>query len=83
MPIYVIREGSLTGTLPLKTDLALSEKLWPPCPPVESPVTVSGIVLSVEAILIKPECLCAVVEVSAISARWNMKTEVERPRQAF
>lgn len=59
--IYDIRERSLTGTLPLKTDLALSEKLWPPCVPVESPVTASGIVLSVEAILIVLECLCAVI----------------------
>ena len=83
LPIYDIREGSLTGTLPLKTDFALSEKLWPPCAPVESPVTVSGIVLSVEAILIKLECSCAVVEVSAISAWLNMKTENERPKQAI
>ena len=82
LPISDIREGRLTGTLPLKTDFALSEKLWPPCAPVESPVTVSGIVLSVEAILIKLECSCAVVEVSAISAWSNMKVEDERPKQA-
>ncbi len=80
LPIYDIREGSLTGTLPLKTDLALSEKLWPPCAPVESPVAVSGIVLSVEAILIELECSCAVIEVSAISAWLKVKIEDECPR---
>ena len=80
MPIYDIREERLTGTLPVKTDLALSEKLWPPCAPVESPVTVSGIVLSVEAILIKLECSYAVFEVSAISVRLNREMENEHPR---
>ena len=80
MPIYDVREESLTGTLPLKTDLALSEKLWPPCAPVESPVAVSGIVLSVEAIVIELECSCVVFEVSAISAWLITKMEDERPR---
>ena len=41
---------SLTGMLPFTADLALSVKLWPPWAPVESPVLVSGMVLSVEAI---------------------------------
>lgn len=76
-------ERSLTGTLPLKTDLALSEKLWPPCAPVESPVSASGIVLSVEAILVELECLCAVIQVSAISAWLEMKVEDEGPREVF
>ena len=37
--------------LPLRALLALSVKLWPACPPAESPVTVSGTVESVEAIV--------------------------------
>ena len=73
-------ERSLTGTLPLKTDLALSEKLWPPCVPVESPVSASGIVLSVEAILTELDYLCAVIQVIAISARLKIRMEDERPR---
>ena len=40
-----------TGTLPLRADFALSVKLWPAWPPAESPVAVSGIVESVEAIV--------------------------------
>ena len=79
LPIYDIREVILTGTLPLKTDLALSVKFWPPCPPVESPVTVSGMVLSVEAILIKFECSWSVFEVSTISAWLNVTMEDGRP----
>ena len=40
-----------TGILPLTADLAFSVKLWPPRAPVESPALVSGIVLSVDAIV--------------------------------
>ena len=76
-------EGSLTGTLPLKTDFAFSEKLSPPCAPVESPVAVSGIVLSVEAILIKLECSRVVLKVSAISAWLSMEMKDECPEKAF
>lgn len=36
----------------MKTDLALSVKLWPAWPPEESPVAVSGIVESVEAMAV-------------------------------
>ena len=73
-------ERNLTGTLPVKTDLALSEKLWPPCVPVESPVSESGIVLSVEAILTELDCLYAAIQVFAISAWLKTKMEDERPR---
>ena len=38
--------------LPLIADLAFSVKLWPACPPTESPVVVSGTVESVEAMVI-------------------------------
>lgn len=37
--------------LPLRAPLAFSVKLWPACPPTESPVLVSGTVESVEAIV--------------------------------
>lgn len=38
--------------LPLIADLAFSVKLWPACPPTESPVVVSGTVESVEAMVV-------------------------------
>lgn len=38
--------------LPVRADLALSVKLWPACPPTESPVLVSGMVESVEAMAV-------------------------------
>ena len=44
-------EDQHTGMLPLMADFALSVKLWPAWPPEESPVTVSGIVESVEAMI--------------------------------
>ena len=47
--LRVMFDHILTGMLPLRTDLALSVKLWPAWPPDESPVAVSGIVESVEA----------------------------------
>ena len=48
--IRVIMRIILTGMFPLSADFALSVKLWPACPPAESPVTPSGMVESVEAI---------------------------------
>lgn len=51
----------ITGTLPLKTDLALSVKLWPAWPPEESPVAVSGIVESVEAMVVVVVVVCLFV----------------------
>lgn len=47
-----VMEDYLTGTLPLRADLALSVRLWPACPPAESPVLVSGTVESVEAMVV-------------------------------
>ena len=42
--------------LPLRADLALSVKLWPAWLPAESPVWVSGMVESVEAMLVVFDC---------------------------
>ena len=41
-----------TGMLPLRADLALSVKLWPAELPDESPTVVSGMVESVEAMVV-------------------------------
>ncbi len=43
--------GARTGMLPVRAVLALSVKLWPARLPVESPVTLSGIVESVDAMV--------------------------------
>lgn len=58
--------------LPLRADLALSVKLWPAWPPEESPVAVSGIVESVEAMFC---CCCGVLwsldlVVVVVCCRW-------------
>jgi hypothetical protein len=68
--------------------LAFSVKLWPPRAPVESPVLVSGIVLSVDAIVVVVEsslmCLYRrLVYTSVMSRRLNTKCMtcgVERAR---
>ena len=45
------KEESSTGMLPLTAVLSLSVTLWPAWLPAESPMEVSGMVLSVEAIM--------------------------------
>lgn len=69
--------------LPLRAPLAFSVKLWPACPPTESPVLVSGTVESVEAIVIMILELSSLVFLGRDDGGWMMLRRTELDVRVF